>query len=746
MKRLIISLMMLALAGSVLVPAASAATGPWSWHDISHRVTYQTQRPVWAVAWSEDGWFYTDGISLWDGGQVYWYDGTVSSIVTLDVRRENIDRVDDIVSDRAGTVLFLQDVVRFDNNFRIVAHRNGDYINYTNTVRSVFASNEGISSIEGRDGEWMIVTTKGRLFRWYGNTTPPQRISTPARFGAYPDAVRTLQEFQDNYLYSTNLGFSTSNSINVRVVPVGNEWLVVGEGPYDDVRDTYLYCYRFNGSTFTSITCPHPSVVTSSLHALQTNGEKALLFVHGNAAMGFALTAYEYTNGSFHEIEALSWHAMGSGFRGPLGEIDTNGANSNLLPFGSDWILLMDKHVIRITSTDVYDYGETRDLFLTGAADNDETLLLGGTYSALDRNEPTYPITAKLVKVIDDNGVSDGSNDPVDTNDEEPSGDHEGEAKIDEGNGIHTWQWLDPNWSEFKSNESVSYNVGAWDEDTIDRIEIIVNGEVKRTCHYNGGNDVECSHIIYASAYPKNTNIFVNAQVWDETGRYTFTDGKNVYHRGTQNDTSNNDNYEFDVWDSFSPNVSWIDRDEQLIYRASAWAKNGIQEIRIYADGQEVERCSYSQTDATRYCEYELEGRDWNRGERITLNARVRHYDGRTQWTDGRDIDMRDNDGSDLPDTDHDDPNPSSLYIWSDRDGGIRYGEQMTVYTNGSDRDGIDRIEIYVNAELVKTCYNTGSCSVTGGPYDQFPYVTYAALLVDDRGYRTWTGYTNVYR
>jgi hypothetical protein len=904
MKRLITPFITAAMAMALVMPSiANAATGPWSWHDISSRVTYQTQRPIWAAAWSEDGWFYTDGLNLWSGGQVYWFDGQTSSMVTLDVRNANVERVDDMVSDRAGTVLFLQDVVRCNN-----------------TVRSVFDSNEGISSITGRGGEFMIVTTKGRLFRWYANATPPREITLPS-------AVRSMSVSNNEMLYNVNHGVWQDNySIRLAMVPVqsGNSWLLVARLNSSDTR-----LYKYNGSSFSQISEPADF---GRILAVQSNGNQALMFVEYRGDGSYHATIY---NGSaWNDVAAVSAYDSSGLLNEKEFDVDYN---------GESWMLIhKNKRLYRLTKNGLENYGETKDFFLTVAGNDSGEFLLGGAASEKGRSTPLSPLSAKLVRVVEDGGVSDGTETD------------EGKGEEDADTGINAWQWLDKNVSEIRDGESVTYNVGAWDADGIERIRIVVNGEVKRTCEFGGKTgDAECGHVIYADSYPKNTNIFVNAQVWDAQGFSVWTSGQNIYRRadGPNGDGSYSDSdgqmsasisfnpnrTEFGSGESITANVyawaqdgvrkiefyvngsvkrtcSWdgtyesrecaytlwandypagtdvfvnakvtdrngretwtssrtirrsdgsawnpdagvvraegwfegdayIDGDESVIFRTDAWAGDGLRQIRVYVDGEPAHTCAYNhalgtvscdhsvsaqgrpngavvrakalatdengrtawsaektvtvrksagsgdgdmsvwdwlnpsvneiaQNESVTYhpqswaeagvkfvhvyvngsvartcdywpgtgnqdCAFRISGANYTAGTDVFVNARAVDYNGREMWTAGKTIHIR-------PQGTSYDQHPGSVTAWSNRDQGIANNQTITVYASAGDPDGVSRMEVYVNAERVKTCYGATSCQVTAGPFNQYPYVTYAAAVYDVFGNSSWTGYRNV--
>ena len=120
------------------VPAAQAG-GSLTWTDISAQLSERNNRPIWAMAYANGSWFYTDGHDLWNGGQAYRYDGATQVNMTADLRNAGINRVDEIVSDGADTAIFLQDIVRLDDTLRIVVDKNGTLYNATNVIRGAFS-------------------------------------------------------------------------------------------------------------------------------------------------------------------------------------------------------------------------------------------------------------------------------------------------------------------------------------------------------------------------------------------------------------------------------------------------------------------------------------------------------------------------------------------------------------------------------------------------------------------------------
>ncbi len=74
----------------------------------------------------------------------------------------------------------------------------------------------------------------------------------------------------------------------------------------------------------------------------------------------------------------------------------------------------------------------------------------------------------------------------------------------------------------------------------------------------------------------------------------------------------------------------------------------------------------------------------------------------------------------------------------------VDYNEKITFTASAGET--VKKINILVNAREVKTCYNTATCTYTGGPYPSYAgtSVAYGANAYDYANNRAWTGYKSV--
>ena len=74
------------------------------------------------------------------------------------------------------------------------------------------------------------------------------------------------------------------------------------------------------------------------------------------------------------------------------------------------------------------------------------------------------------------------------------------------------WTWTIPGYIT-TLNGTASYHVGAWDNDGIAQVEIMVNGTVRRNCYFsNAQGNVECGLDISSADYTDGSNITLSAR------------------------------------------------------------------------------------------------------------------------------------------------------------------------------------------------------------------------------------------
>lgn len=693
MKRLLSSLIMTLAMLGVMPQAALAANADWSWSDLSSYLSVRDNRPVWAVAHTNSGWYMTDGQNLWNNGQVYRFDGSTSINVTMDVRNAGIDRVDDIVSDGSDTVIFLQDVVRLDNKFRIVVNKNGTFYNATDIVRGMLDSDEGISQIVGYNGSWRLITTKGRLFGWNGNTSAPYQITLPTAARELVAEGRSVSNYNQRAIYSVQ---NANRGIPMRIQPVNeNQWVLSITHyyfGYNVQANGYEYAwYRLtNDNIFTNISNSFPQM--GYMELIGSNGKTALV-IHDRLENDTD-TLYAYNGIS--EPVAIS--------------LNRKGWHSTVVSWnGTSWMLVDDaKGVYRIVNNAVEYMGEARDYFTSVSGDTNGRFLLGGAASTLGNTNPAFPLTAKLVMVTETGVTAAGSSNTTNV-------EHEW---TDSGTGIRSWEWLSPNVSSLVENGQTTYNVGATDPDGVTRIDVVVNGSVLRTCTWNASaENRECFGTLWTGTYPSNTNVFANAKITDNTGRVTWTKGFSIWNgNATTNGTpANVANTDATSWVWLDPNISSFNQDGYTNFHVSANDPDGINRIVIVVNGTDRKTCTYSASTGNQECAYTLYGSEYSNGSTIYVNARIEDANGNTRWTDSRTI-TRTADATTNPTTNTN--GTVSAWGWFEETDALDRNEETIFHGEAWAERGLGKIEVYINDSLKRTCnfstaYGNQGCTFT---------------------------------
>lgn len=405
MKHLFFSFLVVVMTlSSILSPGtalAQSTPGPWTWTDISSRISIRTNRPIWTIAYARGNWFYSDGLDLVSLGQVYRDNGFIQTNITADIRSAGLTRVDDIVSN-GKTVLFLQDLVRFDNHVRIVAYQNGQYLNLSQSVQNVLSSNEGISQIVGQGGNWRIVTTEGRLLGWDGSSANPFEISLPSVIIDVWNRYKSTPSYKQRMLYNPNDAYTLAP---VKIQPMNHsEWVIQVVDELALTHNAYgttwhepltrFYRIQQNNSVETT-----PMLELASGDMLASNGTDILGVEHGSSIR------------PYFSIFSLSSSGKKHVHSEPLVNFYAGGVQLRVTWNGKSWMVLS----VAGSSRAAYRFDpqnpvsalsearfEVRDYLFALASDQNGHMLLGGAVSNTDVAGPSSPLTAKLVMVTED--------------------------------------------------------------------------------------------------------------------------------------------------------------------------------------------------------------------------------------------------------------------------------------------------------------------------------------------------------
>lgn len=734
MKRLLLNLSMTLWSVLLIgIPTAHAVTSPWTWSDLSAQLTEHTNRPVWSVARVDRSWLYTDGQDLWNGGQVYRYDGYTQFNVTAAVRDAGLSRVDDIVSDGTDALL-LKNVTKQNNSFEVVRYTNGTFTNYTATLRKAVLDTEGIVSIVGRNGEWFIITTKAHLLQWDGTTKAPLLINLPSTIRVNLD----WNEAHTGYNVVHGAPPVGSVSIPLGIVPIkDNQWLLVAK-----LKTGSVIAAIYKANVFTEINTAIP--FGSDVYRLVSNGTTALI-ASASASDGYPNGVQLYEGGTATYVANASL-------------IPATWSTTRVTWTGSSWMVLHGKELYRLHGTSFENQGRTKDFFQSIASDNAGHVLAGGATSDPASNEPANPLEAKLVLITEGTNTvptvtpraplptpaivspTFSATKPVAT--VAPTN----TKMTDKKTGITSRTWISPDQLTLSASDRVRWNVVASSRYTLKRIDIIVNGKVKHTCTYKRAKgDTVCSYVIVASEYGRGTGIFVNAKITDARNAAAWTQGTtfgrmldgDVITEGT--DTANNNT--ISTWSWLEPSGA-LKRGGTTTFKAGAWSGRGLASLELYVRGVKKQSCYFTRAYGNQECSVTLYGNDYAVNSILGVNARAVDVNGNESWSNLQSLVIVDANTQTSVSA-----NPPNAWDWVETGHDYITVDEPIAYVVGGWADaGIQRIDAYINHTLVHTCtfgpnIKSQTCVsvVLARNYTLGSRIVVNGLVTDRNGKQTWT-------
>lgn len=550
---------------------AHAATGPWTWTDASSLVSIRTNRPVWAMAYAKPYWYFTDGQDLTASGHVWRTDGKASNDISSEIRATGLTRVDGITSD-GKTVLFVKNVLGQNVTKQVLAFDGTSYKGMTPDASQniVGAGADGISAVAANGANTLFITA--------ATTNAPRFVLITDTSG-----TRTIE------------------------LPTA-------------LRSAYL-------------------------------------------------------------------------------------KNAKIAWTGSSWMILDGKNVYRVNGDSFESYGQTRDYFTSIASDGNGNVLLGGAISTNTSDSPSFPLTAKLVSVFE---TGTGA-----------------QTTMAAANGTSSWTWIEPTLTTLRRDQTTSYNVGAWNEGGIKKVEIFVNWNLRQTCDFGTGakGNQNCSVKLVGSDYAADSTISMIAKITNANDAVTWTKftslpvkeavlalASNTYVNSTASGIT--------TYTWLEPNLSSLSPNGYVTLKSQANANDGLNRIELIVDGKVRKLCDFSRAYGTQDCEVSLSGIDFTLGSLVPVYSQATGTYGKIATSALRTIDVRDN-------LQYAGAHPATIATWmSPNVDTIQIGQEATYFAQAQDTDGLDRIDILVDGKTVKTssyanAYDTREISI---PVSQILY------------------------
>lgn len=189
-------------------------------------------------------------------------------------------------------------------------------------------------------------------------------------------------------------------------------------------------------------------------------------------------------------------------------------------------------------------------------------------------------------------------------------------------NRVSVWTWMVPMTAELGAGQKLNYSVGAWSAENIQRIEMIVDGVIRKTCSYgNTSGNKECTITLADTDFADRHIAVFNARVIDHAGNKGWSDVRHVKVVRDWLPTGTS-----------LPSTLTIENDrpqgynagERVSFVARAWSASNIERIEISANGQIVMTCP---GDVCRWTSPALTS------SQLEYQARAIDTVGRSTWT-----------------------------------------------------------------------------------------------------------------
>ncbi|MSR85144.1 hypothetical protein EXS71_01760 [Candidatus Uhrbacteria bacterium] len=313
------------------------------------------------------------------------------------------------------------------------------------------------------------------------------------------------------------------------------------------------------------------------------------------------------------------------------------------------------------------------------------------------------------------------------------------------------------------SGGSFVYSVAANDAKGLSRMDLWVNGAIKKTCTLQGQKDTQvCSVTLSSMDYPYGTEVFVNANVFDSVGKSVWTSGTRA-RRDTSPLTiavvaptptpavTTPGQVAGPIFGStiaVDPNSPSVVRGTVIkVYSSSQNNLTGLQRVEVYANGKIARTCSFGAVVSPSPCDITVDTASVNEGTTYTFMARAINADGQEVWSGSKAMIVRSaSSGSPTASA-----NGMSVWTWMGPSVSELSEGQTADYSVGAwAPSGIAKIEMVVDGTTRRTCSPATSgakeCTYTITTYDYTHGHTVAinARVTDNAGQVMWTEPHNI--
>ncbi len=706
-KKIILSTFIFsALLGALIAPVI-ANTRAWNWKDISSILPHRDGQAITFVSQRQQDALVSDGTN------VYLLNAGHLTNLTARFEAAGVSRVDQLVSDGRSWMIISRSSQHPEGQVFLT---NGSSI--TNVSTLIEPSYNDIRA-SGHDGVWYFrvlhqsqngQANQWDLVNWNGLNSRPVFVNMPT-------------------------AWQTDGTI--LPVFINGGWFAMGQGLVWRVDQNAITTQLSNLPTFSQIVNIWPSsqgALVATANTTNTSAQADHLWI--------------FDGSHWNDVTAQA---------NTFGVLNVGRGNIHAAWTGDYWMIISGKKLIRVDGLQFIDEGRTRDLFLSMTSDENGHLLLGGLVSTGDNELASQPQTAKLVIVEDTHDTSvivtpdmarlfNLTHGPTVTVRTSPASNHIGDGK------------------------TFVYQVNATDVTGLKRIDLYVDGALIRTCKKS-----PCSfdEAYWTNGAPTRTVKFqaraVNTTNVSSLSPVTtlLVDQNSINAAALpMPSTPTIANWQTDAatkiqWATWlSPDQSSFDNQDQLVFSVLADHPKGIASIDVWVNGTVVETCDGQGLQHVESCRLQLNGSDYPVGTNVFVNAKITTSNGLSAWTNGRTI-VR---GADVigPVVNPNSPIAAvsstapvqdffATSVMTPDANAVARGTIVTFVTRGQSRMfGLDRIEIFVNGSVARSCIygdavGITTCDLELDTTQYFPgsNISITAHAIDLYGHETWSNGKN---
>ena len=619
-RLLAVTLVAAALASFAVTAIATPST--WNWKDQSGLLPARDGRDLSISSQAEGRWLLSDGTNL------YLFDGSNLSDLTVQLRNRGMLTVSDITSDGRSWLISSTALDSTKPQLWIT-----DGTKWTDVAGTLRLSNAGVDT-SGYKGTWYVKTyqrvSNGQPSTWeLSSLTGTDNTATTIALPAGVSANRTgCTDFTDGTHLCT--GANTIFNIN------GTWYLAAGSSEARGINNTVAQpakstIWKIQGKNFSPISgLPTFKFISRVWHS---NGH--VMIATSNAVTNpFAADHLWIFDGT--TLRDVSSEAI------RVGLLSTDAREINAAWNGRSWMIIAGKKVIRFDESTMTREDDARDAFHTISADVNGNFVLGGAVSAPGAAYAIAPLTAKFITASEEIGT--GTTKPKTVMN----------ILLSKLEGPHIALTSAPREARIGNGRVFTFSAEGFDQDGIDHIDIYVNGARIKSCASNiceytqtywtngsANRTIELyARAVDSQAYANDSDVVKLVVDTQSQAGAVSTVQNNDTSAPAQNITvPNNAVWTYDA----ASNISWTTWTDpaqaktltgaSAMYYVAAKGGEGIASTEIWVNGSVQQNCAFTLSVMPSVCTFKVVTANYGYGTDVYMNANIRGRNTLNVWT-----------------------------------------------------------------------------------------------------------------